>query len=147
MLRKGNSAEFQLLKLIKHLSLNKQRLNTMELLSVIKATKSIYSNGELIDILTKSLNTLSLTKIKNTVTLTARESEVLGLIGQGFQSSEIAELLQLSKSTIETHRKNIIKKLKISRHGKLLEYAIFNNLYKNIKTEKSTSAKTTTTKN
>ena len=133
MSRKKNSAELQLLKLNERLSLDKQQLDTMQLLTVIKATKSIYSNGQFIDIFSKSLNTLSLTRIKDKGTLTSRESEILNLIGQGQQSADIAIALKLRKSTIETHRKNIIKKLKISGHGKLLEYAIFNNLFKNLK--------------
>lgn len=43
--------------------------------------------------------------------LTPREREVLGLIGQGFLSKEIAARLHLSLYTIHNHRKNILAKL------------------------------------
>jgi len=43
--------------------------------------------------------------------LTKREIEVLEKITQGYKTKEIAQLLFVSMSTVETHRRNIIKKL------------------------------------
>ncbi len=45
------------------------------------------------------------------LSLTERELEVLSLIGRGFLSKEIAERLNVSKHTIDNHRKNILTKL------------------------------------
>jgi DNA-binding NarL/FixJ family response regulator len=45
--------------------------------------------------------------------LTDRELEVFGLIGQGMGASRIAECLSLSVKTIETHRDKIKKKLNL----------------------------------
>ncbi len=45
------------------------------------------------------------------LTLTDRESEVLTLIGHGFLSKEIAQRLDVSKHTVDNHRKNILAKL------------------------------------
>ena len=42
--------------------------------------------------------------------LTPREAEVLQLLGNGLSTKKIAELLFLGATTIDTHRKNIIKK-------------------------------------
>ena len=42
--------------------------------------------------------------------LNPREKEVLALIVQGLTSKQIAEKLSISKSTVETHRKNIREK-------------------------------------
>jgi len=56
--------------------------------------------------------------------LSKSEREILKLIGQGKTSSEIAALRFNSVSTIETHRKNIIRKLGLQGKGELLRYAI-----------------------
>lgn len=42
--------------------------------------------------------------------LSERELEIVGLIQKGYKSYEIADKLFLSKSTIDTHRKNILRK-------------------------------------
>ncbi|AXT53241.1 DNA-binding response regulator [Aquimarina sp. BL5] len=60
---------------------------------------------------------------KKTV-LSKSEREILTLIGQGKTSSEIAAIRFNSVSTIETHRKNIIRKLGLHGKGELLRYAI-----------------------
>ncbi len=57
--------------------------------------------------------------------LTNRENEIFKLIGLGFSSSEIAHLLAISLQTVATHRKNIIKKLKLSGAGQLQKMAYF----------------------
>ncbi len=56
--------------------------------------------------------------------LSKSEREILKLIGQGKTSSEIAAIRFNSVSTIETHRKNIIRKLDLHGKGELLRYAI-----------------------
>ncbi len=56
--------------------------------------------------------------------LSKSEREILSLIGQGKTSSEIAAIRFNSVSTIETHRKNIIRKLGLKGKGELLRYAI-----------------------
>jgi DNA-binding NarL/FixJ family response regulator len=45
--------------------------------------------------------------------LTAREIDVLKLISMQYTSQEIAEQLFIAKSTVDTHRKNLIQKLKV----------------------------------
>jgi len=45
--------------------------------------------------------------------LTEREREVLQLIAQQHTSEEIAKKLYIAKSTVDTHRKNLINKLKV----------------------------------
>lgn len=58
------------------------------------------------------------------IILSSREKEILNFIGQGKTSYEIAEVLFISKSTVDTHRRNILRKINI--HGKtdLLRFAI-----------------------
>jgi DNA-binding NarL/FixJ family response regulator len=49
--------------------------------------------------------------------LTARESEVLGLIAKGFNFGEIAKLLEVSPHTINAHVKKIYHKLAVHSRG------------------------------
>lgn len=46
-------------------------------------------------------------------TLTARETEILKLLASGYSTKRLADELHLSPHTVHTHRKSIIKKLKI----------------------------------
>lgn len=46
--------------------------------------------------------------------LTQREYEIFSLVGQGRMSKEIAEKLRIAVRTVETHRKAICRKLKVS---------------------------------
>ncbi|KQZ56980.1 MULTISPECIES: response regulator transcription factor [unclassified Lysobacter] len=48
-----------------------------------------------------------------TAQLSEREREILRLVAQGFSNREIAELVALSKLTIECHTKNIYRKLAV----------------------------------
>lgn len=47
------------------------------------------------------------------VQLSKREREILGLVAQGFSNREIADLVALSRLTIECHTKNIYRKLSV----------------------------------
>jgi DNA-binding NarL/FixJ family response regulator len=57
-------------------------------------------------------------------TLTDRESEVLHLTAQGCSSTEIAARLSISSRTVETHRANLMQKLRVSNKSELIYYAI-----------------------
>jgi DNA-binding NarL/FixJ family response regulator len=56
--------------------------------------------------------------------LTAREREVLQLLSEGKRTTRIAELLHISVKTVETHRQQIMHKLKIRSVAELTKYAI-----------------------
>jgi DNA-binding NarL/FixJ family response regulator len=56
--------------------------------------------------------------------LGAREREVLQLLAEGLTSSQIAERLHVSTSTVETHRRNIMRKLDVHNVAELTKYAI-----------------------
>jgi len=56
--------------------------------------------------------------------LSEREIEVLAEIAKGFTSSEIADSLNISTRTVETHRKNIHQKLDIRNVAGLVRFAI-----------------------
>ncbi len=62
--------------------------------------------------------------------LTNREREVLKLIGEGHTGREIAEMLFLSKNTVERHRTNIMDKLGMHNKSQLIRLAIRKGLVK-----------------
>jgi DNA-binding NarL/FixJ family response regulator len=55
-------------------------------------------------------------------TITQKELEVISYIKQGFSSKEIGELMYLSTKTVEVHRYNILKKLKLRNVAELVNY-------------------------
>lgn len=56
--------------------------------------------------------------------LSPREYEVLKLITKGLRTNQIAENLHLSIHTINSHRKNILKKLNLKSPAELIVYAL-----------------------
>lgn len=56
--------------------------------------------------------------------LTAREREVLKLIVEGNTNREIADVLCLSRKTVESHRANIMRKLGLHDVTELVKYAL-----------------------
>lgn len=60
------------------------------------------------------------------IELTRREIEILKLVVKGRTTLEIAHQLKLSKFTVDTHRKNIHKKLNIKSNAGLVNYALRN---------------------
>lgn len=70
------------------------------------------------------LNIDQISKNSSESILSRREKEILALIAQRKTSKEIADLLFISKSTIDTHRKNMIQKLELKGANELLGYAI-----------------------
>ena len=58
------------------------------------------------------------------ITLSERENEIITLIAEGQTNEQIAELLFLSKHTINTHRKNIMAKLGVKNTAGIVMYAV-----------------------
>jgi DNA-binding NarL/FixJ family response regulator len=56
--------------------------------------------------------------------LTPREQEVVKLVAEGHTSDEIAEILVITKKTVEHHRSHILEKLGIRNRVELARYAI-----------------------
>jgi DNA-binding NarL/FixJ family response regulator len=56
--------------------------------------------------------------------LTTREREILQLLAEGKNNKDVANLLNLSLYTVETHRANIFQKLNLHSGAELILYAI-----------------------
>lgn len=55
--------------------------------------------------------------------LSGRERQILTLISEGFVSKQVAERLYLSVHTVNTHRRNIISKMKVSNTAEAIRQA------------------------
>ncbi len=62
--------------------------------------------------------------------ITRREREVLKLIAEGYTSKQMGEMLNISVKTVEKHRSNIMKKLKLHKTSELIDYAVRHGLVK-----------------
>lgn len=103
---------------------NKQEL--LNALTRIESGGTYYSN-EVMEIITESYVAKQKTQEK-TKELTKREIEIIQLICQEHSTPEIAEQLFISPLTVETHRKNILKKTKARTIVGLIKFAIENRI-------------------
>lgn len=62
------------------------------------------------------------------VTLTKRETQIIKKIADELSNQEIADELHISLRTVETHRRNIMQKLKVKSVVSLLKYAAQHNI-------------------
>lgn len=74
-------------------------------------------------------------KMITDINLTQRELVILKLIALEFSGKKIGEKLFISANTVETHRKNLLKKVNVKSSIGLAKYAIRNNLIDNLKGE------------
>ncbi|WP_396636463.1 response regulator [Maribacter sp. R77961] len=72
----------------------------------------------------KKINVPDTEKNNSKSVLSSRERQILQLVAKGRTSHQIAEELFIGKSTVDTHRKNMIRKLGLSGAGELLRYAV-----------------------
>ncbi|MFN5649667.1 MAG: response regulator [Sphingobacteriales bacterium] len=72
----------------------------------------------------EAANTLKNASPHESPVLTRRENEILRLIAEGLANPQIAEKLFLSISTVDTHRKSLMRKLNIKNTALLVRYAV-----------------------
>lgn len=70
------------------------------------------------------VNMLSNPKWSGSDFLSSRENEVLQLVAEGKTTKEIAQLLNLSIKTVDSHREHIMEKLSIHNIAGLTKYAV-----------------------
>lgn len=59
-----------------------------------------------------------------TTRLTSREREIITLLAKGMSSKQISNLLFISKSTVDNHRQNLLKKLGASSTAEIIHLAL-----------------------
>jgi DNA-binding NarL/FixJ family response regulator len=99
-------------------------LKSAEKHEIVEAIKTVYAGKTYISFEAgKALK--ADTELKNKVpALTKREKEILLLIAEGLTNSQIAEKLFISVDTVDSHRKNLHTKLKVSNTATLIRSAI-----------------------
>ncbi len=96
-----------------------------EIISAIRAAvrSEKYFCTKILDILIESVRE----DVRDTCApsnLTLREAEIVRLIASGTKTRDIADKLHLSLHTVNTHKKNIFKKLNINSGQELVLYAL-----------------------
>lgn len=79
-------------------------------------------------VLVESVRTRNPTEPFSRERLGKREREVLQLLADGHTSPEIGKSLHIATSTVEVHRRNIMRKLELHSIAELTKYAIRNGL-------------------
>ena len=67
-------------------------------------------------------------KIEAAAILNERESDCLRLLVEGKTAKEIAEILFISRRTVENHKNSILKKLNLHKTSDLIKYALENKI-------------------
>ncbi len=104
--------------------------------NIIEAVEAVYNGQEYFSdaVREKIFNTfkdnpkLNHNAVIENPILSPREIEIIILIALEYSGKEISEKLFISSHTVETHRKNIMKKLNIKSTIGLVKYALKNNL-------------------
>ena len=101
-----------------------KRAAKSELIDAIYAVKRgiIYIHPSLMSSLVAPLPVPSPERNENGEALTARETEVLLMIVQGYTNRQIGELLHISARTVESHRSNVMAKLNLHSRVDLVRY-------------------------
>lgn len=98
---------------------------------LVGAINRIYDNGtyysnEIVKIMTENIKPENNNEVLKS--LSQREIEIIKLVCQECTSAEIADKLFLSPMTVDTHRKNILKKTHSKTAVSLVKFAIKNNI-------------------
>lgn len=83
-----------------------------------------YYSAQVTEVLTSSSSEIVTNGGAKLAVLTSRETDVLKLIADACSTKEIADELSISISTVETHRKAIMKKLEVHNVAGLVRLAI-----------------------
>lgn len=104
---------------------------------LLKAIESV-SNGE--NYFSNDVSSIMLSKYihkefpsakkdyKLDIQLTKRETEIIKMIAEELTNGEIAEKLNISIRTVDTHRRNLLQKLDVKNTAGLVRYALQNGL-------------------
>jgi len=95
---------------------------------LLSAIYSIYNGKDYFsEEVTQSIYaTLKSKDVAGEIKLTEKEKQVLTYIGNGYTGPEIADKLNIAKTTFETHKRNLIEKTGVRNSNTLIKFAIEN---------------------
>lgn len=96
-------------------------MKNSSLKTVVTAIRTVMDGEDYFDATIKNTN---VKRTEQDVPLSKREMEIVKLIGEGKTSQDIADILFIGKTTVDTHRKNILKKLSLQGKSELLRYSM-----------------------
>ncbi len=100
----------EMIKNLKNIGINGYLAKNFEVVELVQAIENIKNGLEFFPALSNENTNLK----KNKLNLTPREIEVLQLVAKAKKTKEIAQELFLSEFTVETHRKNLMRKLEVN---------------------------------
>lgn len=100
-------------------------LKNIERAELEKAILSVYEGGKYFSPIVTTILAESISKPEAVehVEITPREKEVLELVSKGHSTKQIADQLNISIRTVESHRINMLKKMKVSNSAELVKRA------------------------
>lgn len=130
-----NTSEDNIIDFLEVNSVKGYHLKNCKKVDFIRAITVISNNGKsfcdtVIESLHKTLTNRNIAtdSTVNVKELTKRETEIVKLVAEGKTAKVIAEKLFISIHTVNTYRKNILKKLGVKNSSELVMYAIKSNL-------------------
>ncbi|MCO6499265.1 MAG: response regulator transcription factor [Vicingus serpentipes] len=99
---------------------------------LIEAIETVYKNEKYYssEVSMKLINHLFKEEKETESDLSQRELQILKSISNGSTNREIAKQLDISNRTVETHRRNIIRKLNVKNTAELINHAVSEGLIK-----------------
>jgi DNA-binding NarL/FixJ family response regulator len=101
-------------------------LKSIERFDLEKAIIMIYEGGKYFSPLVTNILAESVVKPEQQIIteLTPREKEVIELFAQGFSTKQVADKLGIGTRTVESHRVNMLKKMKVNNTAELVRKSI-----------------------
>jgi len=107
-----------------------QKNELLEAIYTINSGEEYYSRDISKIFIKKHIHKLNVGVQEKNPKLTAREIEIIKLVSEGLKNSEIAEKLFISVRTVNAHKNNIMKKLKLKSTIEIVKFAIKNGITK-----------------
>jgi DNA-binding NarL/FixJ family response regulator len=101
-------------------------LKNIERFDLEKAIVNVFEGGKYFSPIVTNILAESVSKPEQTSTaeLTPREKEVLSLVAQGLSTKQVADKLGIGTRTVESHRVNMLKKMKVNNTAELVRKAV-----------------------
>jgi len=96
----------------------------IEAIKTVFNGQNYYSNGVSAIIINRLLNKSDESSEPSKSKLSDREKMIMKQVSKGLTNIEIAKKLEISNRTVETHRRNILKKLDLKNTAEMINYAI-----------------------